>query len=135
MSDIQWTEAQRAAIATIDRSVLVSAGAGSGKTAVLAERCAHLVLDADPPCDIDELLVVTFTEAAAGEMRERIGRSLRRRMIDRPNDARLRRQLVFLDTARYRRYTPSAAAFSIDTLRRPTSIPRRRFSIRTKPAS
>ena len=100
MSDIQWTDAQRAAFETTDRSVLVSAGAGSGKTAVLAERCARLVLNATPPCDIDELLVVTFTEAAATEMRERVGRALRKRLADRPTDARLRRQIALLDTAR-----------------------------------
>ncbi len=100
MSDIQWTDAQRAAFETTDRSVLVSAGAGSGKTAVLAERCARLVLDAVPPCDVDELLVVTFTEAAATEMRERVGRALRKHLADRPFDVRLRRQITLLDSAR-----------------------------------
>ncbi len=99
MSGIQWTKEQREAIETIDRSVLVSAGAGSGKTAVLAERCARIVDEATPPCDIHELLVVTFTEAAATEMRERIGRSLRERLAARPGDRRLRRQLAFLDSA------------------------------------
>ena len=64
---ITFTAEQRQAIETIDRSVLVSAAAGSGKTAVLAERCAHLVCDApaETRCDIDELAVVTFTENAA----------------------------------------------------------------------
>lgn len=100
MSDINWTTSQRRAIDTDGRSILVSAGAGSGKTAVLAERCAHLVLNAAPPCDVNELLVVTFTEAAAAEMRERIGRALRRRAAERPSDHRLQRQLVLLDTAR-----------------------------------
>ncbi|MBX3395598.1 MAG: helicase-exonuclease AddAB subunit AddA [Phycisphaerae bacterium] len=99
MSDIEWTSSQKEAIHTFDRSLLVSAGAGSGKTAVLAERCAKLVLDADPPCEIDQLLVVTFTEAAAAEMRERIGRSLRKRQAANPSDSRLKRQLFFLDTA------------------------------------
>src|SRR6185436_10264893 len=75
----RWTDAQWRGITTTGRSLLVSAAAGSGKTAVLAERCAHLVCDADEPCDVDELLVVTFTEAAAAEMKSRIGKALRAR--------------------------------------------------------
>ena len=95
----QWTNDQKRAIETTDRSVLVSAAAGSGKTAVLAERCAHLVVDAKDPCSIDELLVVTFTEAAAAEMRERIARALRDRQARKPGNARIRRQLARLDSA------------------------------------
>jgi len=96
---IDWTQDQRRAIATVDRSLLVTAAAGSGKTAVLAERCAHLVTDATNPCRIDELLVVTFTEAAASEMRERIARALRDRQAARPSNARIRHQLALLDGA------------------------------------
>lgn len=99
MSTIQWTPEQQAAIETRDRSVLVSAGAGSGKTAVLAERCARIVDESTPPCDIHDILVVTFTEAAAAEMRERIGRSIRERLARRPKDRRLKRQLACLDAA------------------------------------
>lgn len=95
----QWTNDQKRAIETIDRSVLVSAAAGSGKTAVLAERCAYLVTDAPNPCHIDELLVVTFTDAAAAEMRERIARALRERQEREPRNARIRRQLALLDGA------------------------------------
>jgi ATP-dependent helicase/nuclease subunit A len=76
---INWTDQQRKAIETVDRSLLVSAAAGSGKTAVLAERCAHLVCDTQAPCDVDDLLVVTFTEAAAAEMKRRVGESLHKR--------------------------------------------------------
>ena len=68
-NSIPWTPEQRAAITTVGQSLLVSAAAGSGKTAVLAERCAYLVCEAKDPCDVDDLLVVTFTEAAAAEMR------------------------------------------------------------------
>lgn len=95
----QWTADQKRAIETIDRSVLVSAAAGSGKTAVLAERCAYLVVDAAKPCEIDELLVVTFTDAAAAEMRERIAKALRGRQQQHPTNARIRRQLAMLDSA------------------------------------
>src|SRR5688500_18077354 len=93
-----WTDEQRAGITTVGHSLLVSAAAGSGKTAVLAERCAHLVCDAADPCDVDELLVVTFTEAAAAEMKSRIGAALRARAAASPSE-RLSRQLVLLDAA------------------------------------
>ena len=94
----RWTPAQWRGIATTGRSLLVSAAAGSGKTAVLAERCAYLVCDADDPCDVDELLVVTFTEAAAAEMKTRIGKALRDRAAKSPSD-RLAHQLALLDRA------------------------------------
>lgn len=96
------TPQQRQAVTTTGRSLLVSAAAGSGKTAVLAERCAYLVCDApdDVRCDVDALLVVTFTESAAAEMRSRIVQAMRRRVAERPDDARLRRQLALVDAAR-----------------------------------
>lgn len=99
MASIPWTIAQKKAIVTTGRSVLVSAGAGSGKTAVLAERCVHLVLDAAPPSRMDRLLVVTFTEAAAAQMRDRIGKALRERLTRDPNNTRVRQQLALLDGA------------------------------------
>ena len=67
-----WTEEQRQVIDLRDRSLLVSAAAGSGKTAVLVERIIKKITDESRPVDIDQLLVVTFTKAAASEMRERI---------------------------------------------------------------
>src|SRR6476660_5845550 len=84
----EWTPQQLAGIETVGRNLLISAAAGSGKTAVLAERCAHLVCDAHAPhrCEVDQLLVVTFTNAAANEMRTRIGRALRQRLSRRDND-------------------------------------------------
>ena len=98
---MKWTDDQRRGIETAGGSLLVSAAAGSGKTAVLAARCAHLVCDAPEPyrCDVDELLVVTFTKAAAAEMRNRIERALRERLGAAPDDARLARQLMLLDRA------------------------------------
>lgn len=96
----QWTATQRSAIETCDRSLLLSAAAGSGKTAVLAEHCAYLVCDATEPyrCGVEELVVVTFTNAAAAEMRSRIEKALRRRLSERDN-ARLIRQIMLLDSA------------------------------------
>ncbi len=92
------TPAQQQAVVTVDKSLLVSAAAGSGKTTVLADRCVHLVCDADRPCDVDELLVVTFTEAAAAEMKSRIAQSLRRRAASQPSE-NLARQLALIDQA------------------------------------
>jgi ATP-dependent helicase/nuclease subunit A len=95
------TEEQLRAVSTTGRSVIVAAAAGSGKTTVLAERCAYLVCDAPPEerCDIDALLVLTFTEAAAAEMRSRIVETIRRRAEERPHDERLRDQLALAEAA------------------------------------
>lgn len=95
---MKWTPEQFRSITTTGKSLLVSAAAGSGKTAVLAERCAYLVCDAPDKCDVDELLVVTFTKAAAAEMRVRIEQTLRKRLGD-SEDPRLSRQLLLLDRA------------------------------------
>lgn len=99
MGEIRWTESQTRAITASGGSVLVSAGAGSGKTAVLAERCVHFIADARPPCAANRLLVVTFTEAAAAQMRDRIAAALRGRLETAPSNERLRRQLALIDTA------------------------------------
>jgi len=96
-----WTAAQLAGITIHDRSLLVSAAAGSGKTAVLAERCAYLVCDAPEPCEIDELLVVTYTEPAAAEMKQRILQAVRDRIARAPQRTpRLERQLAVVEQAR-----------------------------------
>ena len=96
--DAQWTLSQRAAVTHVEGALLVSAAAGSGKTAVLAARCVHLVCDASTPCDVDQLLVLTFTRAAAGEMRERIENRLRER-VETSHDPRLLRQLRLIERA------------------------------------
>ena len=95
------TASQQQAIRTVDRSVLVSAAAGSGKTTVLAERCVALVCDVpeDQRCNIDDLLVVTFTDAAADEMRSRIRAAIRQRCEESPGHEYLQRQLYLLESA------------------------------------
>ena len=95
---LRWTAEQTLGIETTGQSVLVSAAAGSGKTAVLAARCVHLVCDAEPRCDVDELLVVTFTEEAAAQMRSRITLALRERQQREPSE-RLAQQLALVDHA------------------------------------
>ena len=72
---VKWTAEQQKVIDTRDRNLLVSAAAGSGKTAVLVERILAMVKDPVRPIDVDQLLVVTFTRAAAGAAAESRGRS------------------------------------------------------------
>ena len=74
--EVKWTKEQEQVINLRDRNLLVSAAAGSGKTAVLVERIIKRITDIDNPVDIDKILVVTFTKAAAAEMRERISDAL-----------------------------------------------------------
>ncbi len=87
-----WTEDQKKVIDLRNRNVLVSAAAGSGKTAVLVERIMELVCDEKNPVDVDRLLVVTFTKAAAAEMKERVGAAIRKRLEEQPNNGYLQRQ-------------------------------------------
>ena len=72
MSEVKWTKEQKQVIDSRNTNLLVSAAAGSGKTAVLIERIIELILDEKNPIDINKLLVVTFTKLAASEMRERV---------------------------------------------------------------
>jgi len=95
-----WTADQRNAIEARGGSLLVSAAAGSGKTAVLVERVIRRILDDDPPVDIDRLLVVTFSKASAAEMRDRVGMRIRERLKSDPNNRHLLRQQMLLETAR-----------------------------------
>ena len=67
---VKWTEEQEKVIRLRNRNILVSAAAGSGKTAVLVERIITMLTKDDPPMDVDRLLIVTFTEAAESEMKE-----------------------------------------------------------------
>lgn len=96
---MQWTEKQLDVINTRGRNILVSAAAGSGKTAVLVERIIKMITDADKPTDIDQLLVVTFTRAAASEMRERIRERLEKLSEENPEDANIQKQLSFIHNA------------------------------------
>ena len=99
MSEPKWTPAQRAAIEDRGGALLVSAAAGSGKTAVLTERAVRLITDPDHPVDADRLLIVTFTNAAAAELRARIGQALLRRSQAEPGNSALRRQRMLLQRA------------------------------------
>ena len=95
----EWTDAQRKAINSRNGSVLVSAAAGSGKTAVLVERVIQRIIDKNNPTNVENILVVTFTKAAAGEMLERISKSLDDLIRENPADTFLKRQKMFLPSA------------------------------------
>lgn len=96
---VKWTAEQQKVIDLRNRNILVSAAAGSGKTAVLVERIISMVLDKEHPMDIDRLLIVTFTKAAANEMRERIGAALEKRLEEDPDNQHLQRQTTLLHHA------------------------------------
>ena len=93
-----WTNEQQVAIDSRGQTLLLSAAAGSGKTAVLVERIIRRLLDKEYPIDITELLVVTFTKAAAAEMRDRIGTALMKALSE-TKDPRVERQLALLPSA------------------------------------
>lgn len=95
----QWTDNQRDAITRRGGQILVSAAAGSGKTAVLVQRIIDLITDENNPVDADRLLVVTFTNAAAAEMSAKIKTELEKRLAADPSSALLRRQALLLGRA------------------------------------
>ncbi|HEY5561761.1 MAG TPA: helicase-exonuclease AddAB subunit AddA [Clostridiaceae bacterium] len=94
-----WTKEQLQAIKRHKGNLLVAAAAGSGKTAVLVERILRKISDEESPCDIDSFLVVTFTNAAASEMKEKIEAAIARALDKSPENKRLHRQLSLLGRA------------------------------------
>lgn len=99
MGETKWTKEQLEAINTRNSNLLVAAAAGSGKTAVLVERIIKIVTNTENPVDIDKLLVVTFTSAAAAEMRERIAAAITKELEKNPNSKVLQKQLTLLSRA------------------------------------
>lgn len=99
MSSIPWTDRQLDAIQARGGTILVSAAAGSGKTAVLVERVVRLLTDPMEPIDADRLLIVTFSNAAAGEMRQRISERLELLLQEEPGNPRLLRQQMLVESA------------------------------------
>ncbi|MBM7870861.1 ATP-dependent helicase/nuclease subunit A [Clostridium pascui] len=99
MGETKWTKEQESAIYTKGCNLLVAAAAGSGKTAVLVERIIKKITDKENPMDIDKLLVVTFTNAAAAEMKERIGEAITKELDKDPDSKVLQRQLTLLSKA------------------------------------
>ena len=100
MSQIKWTDNQNKVIDTRNKNILVSAGAGSGKTAVLVERIIKMITDKDNPIDIDQFLIVTFTRAAAAQMKEKIRDRLYAMSYKDPFNANIKRQISLIHTAK-----------------------------------
>jgi len=93
------TEEQLRAVNTRGKNILVNSAAGSGKTKVLTERIISMISDKENPVDIDALLIVTFTRAAAKEMKERINKAITEKILQNPDDAHLKNQLIKLGNA------------------------------------
>lgn len=110
----QWTEEQERAIYTSGSDTLVAAAAGSGKTAVLVERIIQKVLNQEDPIDIDALLVATFTNASAQEMRNRVAAALERALQESPESNHLKKQLALLQQAAI----STLHSFCMDLIRR-----------------
>lgn len=96
---MEYTADQQRVIHTRDRNILVSAAAGSGKTAVLVERIIQMITDPEKPVDIDRLLIVTFTSAAAAQMRERISKAIANSLEQNPESEHLQKQSSLIHNA------------------------------------
>ncbi|KAF5070289.1 ATP-dependent helicase/nuclease subunit A [anaerobic digester metagenome] len=113
MGESRWTKEQLQAIEASECDLLVSAAAGSGKTAVLVERIIRRITEEKPPMDIDRLLVVTFTKAAASEMSQRIGGAIAKKLEQEPQNLHLQNQLTLLARADIK----TIHAFCLQTIR------------------
>ena len=111
MSETKWTREQNLAINEKNSNILVAAAAGSGKTAVLVERIINKVIN--EKIDIDKILVVTFTNAAASEMRERILDAIYKRLEEERDNSHLQRQINLLNKASI----STIHAFCLDVIR------------------
>ena len=94
-----WTEDQKKAISSTGGTVLVAAAAGSGKTSVLVQRVIDRITDEKNPVDLDKFLIVTFTNSAAREMKDRISSSLSNLLTKNPGNLNLHRQQMLLKSA------------------------------------
>lgn len=110
---MNWTAEQARAIELREKNILVAAAAGSGKTAVLVERIKKLILEGE--CSIDRMLIVTFTNAAAAEMKEKIERAIEKEAEENPGQVRLlKQQLERLPLANISTFH----AFALEVIRR-----------------
>lgn len=110
---VKWTEDQQRVIDLRDRNILVSAAAGSGKTAVLVERIITMLTSGARPIDVDRLLIVTFTEAAAAEMKERIRGAIEKKLMEQPDDEHLKQQATLIHNA----YITTIHSFCLSVVR------------------
>ena len=115
---INFSDDQLKVIRSRDENLLVSAAAGSGKTAVLVERIIERVLDPVKPIDIDRVLVVTYTNAAAKEMKERIGAALNARLLTEPENKHLQKQVQLIHNS----YITTIDSFCLNVIRKYFSV-------------
>lgn len=94
-----WTDKQQLAINTRDKTLLVSAAAGSGKTATLTQRIIESLTDSKNPADISRMLIVTFTRASAADLKAKISKALSKALVEKPDDEHLTKQLIALGSA------------------------------------
>ncbi|NLG03943.1 MAG: UvrD-helicase domain-containing protein, partial [Clostridia bacterium] len=99
MMSVQYTKEQQRVIVARNRNLLVSAAAGSGKTAVLVERLIQKIMDEQHPVNIDQMLVMTFTEAAASQMKERISKTIEEELRKKPESVHLQKQALLIHSA------------------------------------
>ena len=118
MAERIWNSDQLSAITSFGGNILVSAAAGSGKTAVLVERVIRMLTDKENPVDADRLLIVTFTKLAAAEMRSRINAELFRLFSENPDDPSLSRQLLLMERA----HIGTIHSFCSEVVRENTSV-------------
>lgn len=112
---MKWTDKQEETIKTRNKNILVSAAAGSGKTAVLVERITRLILDRENPVDVDRFLITTFTNAAAAEMKERLEAAIRKEMLESGADREyLKKQLRLMPRANISTFH----SFTIEVMKR-----------------
>ncbi|GAA3403764.1 helicase-exonuclease AddAB subunit AddA [Paenibacillus hodogayensis] len=109
-----WTDEQWEAVRLRGSDILVAAAAGSGKTAVLVERIIRRISDERESVDVDQLLVATFTNAAAGEMRQRIREAIEKRLAEQPHSEHLRKQAALI----HRASITTLHSFCLDVIRR-----------------
>lgn len=118
MPERNWNKEQLEAITAFGGNLLVSAAAGSGKTAVLVERVIRMLTREENPVDADRILAVTFTNLAAAEMKTRINAALTELIEQRPNDERLRRQQLLMERA----HIATISSFCLDIVRENFSV-------------
>ena len=110
MGSVKFTKEQKHAIDTLDKSILVAAAAGSGKTAVLVQRIINIILSGE--ANVDEMLVVTFTNAAASEMKLKISKEIKKRLSEECSDQDRKKLKNQLDRL-YRSYISTFNSFKV----------------------
>ena len=114
MAEFQWSAEQNRIIEERGHNILVSAAAGSGKTAVLIERIFQRIMDPENPVQVDQFVVVTFTRAAAAQMKDRLRERMEEALAENPDQPHLQRQMGLLSSAHIS-ISPDSYSFALAT--------------------